>query len=126
MPWLGRPTRPAARAHVPFVPILPVRPCQSYPPQQHQPQPHQGAQYNNHQQQQGGHKPYGGGGGGAAGGYGQVVGPYGQGKMDANMQNQANAKYMDMRDRARKEGEQMGQCFDKSKQAYARGGTFNP
>jgi hypothetical protein len=28
---------------------------------------------------------------------------------------------MDMRDRARKEGEQMGSCFDRSKQAYARG-----
>lgn len=41
--------------------------------------------------------------------------------MDANMQNQANAKYMDMRDRARKEGEMMGACFDKSKAAYARG-----
>ncbi|KAL7415353.1 hypothetical protein BDY24DRAFT_382620 [Mrakia frigida] len=76
----------------------------SYPPQQHQPQPHQQP-----------YKPS------SAGQYGQVTGPYNPGGQDPNMVNQSNAKYMEMRDRARKEGDSMRDCFEKSKQAYSRG-----
>ncbi|KAF7321352.1 Smr domain-containing protein [Mycena kentingensis (nom. inval.)] len=47
--------------------------------------------------------------------------PHGHGQIDANQANQHDPHYMALRANANKEGDAMGDCFSRSKQAYERG-----
>ncbi|WWD21271.1 hypothetical protein CI109_105755 [Kwoniella shandongensis] len=95
---------------------------QHYPPQQqhqqgggawqsHPSQPqHQQYQQNGHAPSKPYHLPAGG-----------ILGPHHPGYQDDNQINQANAKYMDLRNQARRAGDEAHRCFAESQQAYQSG-----